>query len=116
MRLQVRVYSQVCCRHGLSIFPFVLALTVLGLMVWTALLLVEYPDDGIDTVEDDGFVTTLSPEGAAQGKLKEQDVIKTIDGVAWNDIHLYYPELGKSAGDPVEYMVERQGQIVAGND
>ena len=96
----------------LSIFPFVLALTVLGLMVWTALLLVEYPDDGIDTVEDDGFVTTLSPEGAAQGKLKEQDVIKTIDGVAWNDIHLYYPELGKGAGDAVEYMVERQGQIV----
>jgi two-component system, NtrC family, sensor kinase len=93
----------------LNIFPFFMALAVLGLMVWTVLLLVEYPDDGIVTVEYNGYVATISPVGTAANKLAEGDYITKVEGVPWEEIHLYYPGLGKSAGEAVEFTVERQG-------
>ena len=96
----------------LSIFPIFMALAVLGLMVWTVLLLVEYPDDGIDTVENNGYVAAISPVGTAVGKLEVGDFITMVEGVAWEDLHLYYPGLGKSPGDSVEFTVERQEEVL----
>jgi two-component system, NtrC family, sensor kinase len=96
----------------LNIFPFILALAILVFMAWTVWLLVKFPDDGIETVEKNGYVAAISPVGTAYGKLEVGDVIIMVEGVSWEKLHLYYPGLNKSPGDSVEFTVKRQDEIL----
>jgi len=90
--------------------PFVVALVVFVFMVFTTAQLISFPDDGIDTLINDGKVVSLDPNGPSYGKLQEGDVILSVDGVPYSTLN--YIDLRKSVGDSVSFEVYRDGAQV----
>ncbi len=96
-----------------SIAPFVLAIVVLGFIIYTALALIVYPDDGIDSVSPAGEIISLQPDGPAIGKLQTGDTILSIDGISWKGNFFGYTDLGTQSGDAVEFVILRVGSPVS---
>lgn len=96
----------------LNVFPFVIAVSVLGVMISITFILLRYPSDGIDLLHADGEVISLVEGGPAEGHLRQGDKIRAIDGIPWRGLPAYYPNLEKGTGDTVTFTVERDGRIV----
>jgi two-component system phosphate regulon sensor histidine kinase PhoR len=102
-----RAFSQ-----RLSVISFLFALVVFAFMGWATLFLVGYPDDGLGTLEADGYIRSLRHDGPAIDKLQVGDVILSIENGESNALSIYYPELGKHVGDTVTFWVKRQGFVI----
>lgn len=96
----------------LSIFPYLIALLLLGFVGWTIVTLVNHPDDGIYVLQSDGRIGSIRSAGPADGKLKPGDKIVAIEDVVWNGALVYYPALGKQSGSPVKFTVDRNGYLI----
>lgn len=89
--------------------PFVLALFTLVALILTASLAWTNPYDGIESLYPTGEVGAIAPGSPADGKLLEGDIVKSVDGIPWDNAYNTY--LGKHGGDQVEVIVERNGQL-----
>lgn len=98
--------------HQLSAFTLLFALAVFAFIGWTAYFLVEYPDDGLGTLEVDGFIRSLREDGPAIGKLQVGDVVMAVENLSSNALSIYYPDLGKRIGDTVVFWVKRQNTMI----
>ena len=96
-----------------SIAPFLLAIVVLGFILYTALVLISYPDDGMGNINRSGQINSLQPGGAAAGKLQAGDTILSIDGLPWHDNLLNYTRLGKKSGEVIEFEILRDKAVVS---
>jgi PAS domain S-box-containing protein len=96
----------------LIVFPYVIALLLLGVIVWATITLLRYPNDGIYVLQSDGYIGALQRGGPADGKLKPGDKIFAIEDVIWNGLMVYYPNLGKQSGSPVTFTVERNNSLI----
>ena len=96
-----------------SIVPFLLAIVVLGLILYTALTLITYPDDGIVNLNLSGQINSLQPGGAAAGKLQAGDTILSIEGLPWQGNLLNYTRLGKKSGEVIDFEILRDKAVVS---
>ena len=96
-----------------SIAPFLLAIVVLGFILYTALALISYPDDGMGNINRSGQINSLQPGGAAAGKLQAGDTILSIDGLPWHDNLLNYTRLGKKSGEVIDFEILRDKAVVS---
>ena len=94
-----------------SIAPFLVAIIVLGFILLTAITLIGYPDDGIDSLSLAGQIISIQPAGPAVDKLQPHDTILSIDGRAWKGNFFSYADLGKKSGQPVEFEILRDGEV-----
>ncbi len=90
--------------------PFIIALAVLGFILWIAMRVIIYPHDGIVDIHPTGRIGALDPSGPTADKLQVDDVIVSVDGVPWDEA-LYF-DVGKRGGDTVFLVVDRQGASV----
>ncbi len=90
--------------------PFIVALVVFIFMVFTTIQLISFPDDGIDSLSDNGEVVLLDLNGPSYGKLQEGDVILSVDGIPYTTLN--YIDLDKSVGKSVVFEVSRDGARV----
>jgi hypothetical protein len=90
--------------------PFIIALAVLGFILWIAMRVIIYPHDGIVEIHPTGRIGALDSSGPTADKLQVDDVIISVDGVPW-DQALYF-HVGKRGGDTVFLVVDRQGASV----
>jgi two-component system NtrC family sensor kinase len=96
----------------LSVFTLLFALVIFAFIAWTVLFLVEYPDDGIGSLEVNGLIRSLRLDGPAIGRLQVGDVIVSIENGLTDTLSIYYPELGKKTDDTVVFWVNRQGTVL----
>jgi two-component system NtrC family sensor kinase len=90
-----------------SLLPYLVSLLILGIISFTGFQLISFPDDGIDTVNSSGMIVSIVPGGPTYGKLKEGDVILSIDGKPYKSNVFNYMNIGKASGDPVQFIVMR---------
>ena len=95
-------------QRWLIIFPYVLALAVVGLIGWSILRVIAYPDDGIST-QVSGEITQLSPTSSLYRVLKLGDLIVSVDGVPVQQAVPFYAK--KRAGDTALLMIRRGDQV-----
>lgn len=89
--------------------PFVLALFTLVGLILAASLAWSNPYDGVETVFPTGEVVEIAPGSPAFGNLVEGDIVKSVDGVPWDNAFNTY--MGKRAGDQVEVIVSRNNHL-----
>ncbi len=90
-----------------SSIPFVIALGVLGYLVWSASLALSYPYDGLYRLSVSGTIKEVDPDGPAHGVLQEDDTILTVDGISWFKSQALYT--GKHPGELSNLVIERAG-------
>jgi len=90
--------------------PFIIALAVLGFILWNAMRVIIYPHDGIVETHPTGRIEALDPSGPSVDKLQVNDVIVSIDGVPWDEA--LYTVVGKRGGDTVFLVVDRLGASI----
>ncbi len=88
--------------------PFVIALVVLGFILWMGLRVVLYPHDGIGYIHPTGLIGEIDPIGPNADKVQVDDLILSIDSVPWKEASYFY--VGKRGGDQVNFLVERGGK------
>lgn len=90
-----------------STFPFLIALTVLIFLIWSALLALGYPYDGVTWYDPYGTVREIDPAGPTYQVLSVGDRVISINGTSWSEARPLYP--GLSGGDEALLMIEREG-------
>jgi hypothetical protein len=88
-----------------STIPFLIALAVLVFLGWSASLALDYPYDGVLYYDPYGTLIEIDPYGPTEGVLYAGDVIKSINGVDWNEARPLYT--GKAPGDQVQLIIQR---------
>jgi two-component system phosphate regulon sensor histidine kinase PhoR len=97
-------------RRWWSRFPFLLAVVSLVFLGWSAYLAFSYPHDGILDFNQSGQIRELDEFGRIENKLRVDDLIVSVEGVPFREAVPLYK--GLSAGDEVEFVVDRQGEII----
>ncbi len=91
--------------------PFVVAVGVLILLIWTGYGASNYPNDGIRSIhQPTGRVDEIYPNGPSSNLLEDGDIIQSVDGVPWEVAQLTYT--GRRAGDEVHFIVDRKGATI----
>jgi hypothetical protein len=89
-----------------STFPFLIALAVLIFLIWSAVLALGYPYDGVIWYDSYGSIQEIDPLGENQDLLRVGDKIISINGVLWIEARPLYP--GLSAGDSALLLIQRE--------
>ncbi|MFC2043435.1 ATP-binding protein [Chloroflexota bacterium] len=110
MSAVTQIFEKYTSRRLWVSIPFIIALVVLGFILWNAMRVIVYPHDGIVDVYPTGRIGVLDPSGPSTDKLQVDDVIVSVDGVPWDEA-LYF-DVGKRGGDTVFLVVDRQGASV----
>lgn len=98
--------------QALNLLSFIAALLALSFIGWTTRLLVQYPNDGIYSLQRSGEINLLWTGGPADGRLSEGDIILRIEDVPYDKFRTYSSDLGKEIGDTVDFFVLRDGREV----
>ena len=69
--------------------PFVIALIVLGFILWMALRVMIYPHDGIGYIHPTGLIGEIDPIGPNADKIQVNDLILSIDSVPWEEAYYF---------------------------
>ncbi len=100
-----QVLTRYSSRRWWISLPFIIALLVLGFILWTGFRVVTYPHDGIGDIHPTGSIRELDADGPAADILQIDDKIIEIEGVPWEEAYYFYT--GKRGGDRVSYIIER---------
>ncbi|HLE50616.1 MAG TPA: ATP-binding protein [Anaerolineales bacterium] len=90
--------------------PFILALAALFLMVWSGILALTYPHDGILTFGPTGLISELDSFGREHNKLLDGDVIVSVNDVPFNEAVPFYAN--KKIGETVKFIILRDGERI----
>ncbi|MCX8063063.1 MAG: PAS domain-containing protein, partial [Anaerolineales bacterium] len=85
--------------------PFVIGLFALGLIIWVAILVQGYPDDGIRILSASHQILALDERIARSNRLEVGDILIAIDGKPLSDNVAWY--WGKHPGDKVNFLIQR---------
>ncbi len=96
-------------RVRLSI-PFVIGLVALGLVVWVAILVSNYPDDGIRGLSASHQILAIDESGPANHLFYVGDILLEIEGEPLREDTAWYS--GKHPGDTVHFLVQRGDRTV----
>ena len=88
-------------------FPFLFALAVLVFLVWSVILALAYPYDGIVQIDPIGLVKEIDAGGPTSNVLGNGDRVLSIDGVPVTEAFPFY--VHKHAGQRVLLVVQRNG-------
>lgn len=85
--------------------PFLLGILALGLIVWVAVLVWTYPDDGIRSLSASHQILALDEGIAVRNRLEVGDILIAINGKPLSDNEAWY--WGKHPGDIIDFLVQR---------
>jgi PAS domain S-box-containing protein len=105
-----QVLTRYSSRRWWISLPFIIALLVLGSILWAGFRVITYPHDGIGDIHPTGLIGELDADGPAAGLLQIDDKIIEIEGVPWEEAYYFYT--GKRGGDPVSFLVERSNKNI----
>jgi len=90
--------------------PFLIALVVLSFLIFTAVELISFPDDGIENFTAGNVIDTVDPNGPSYNILFTGDKVISVDQVPIERERFNYNALGKTGGDVIEIDVLRNGE------
>ena len=85
-----QVLTRYSSRRWWISLPFIIALLVLGFILWTGFKVITYPHDGIGDIHPTGLIGELDADGPAAGLLQIDDKIVEIEGVPWEEAYYFY--------------------------
>ena len=89
---------------------FILAVFILGVIIWAGWCYVRFPYDGLLWSAKNGEIETVDPFGPAEGRIFPGDRILSIDGQDFFNLGGLYAN--RNYGDTVEFILERQGKVI----
>lgn len=90
--------------------PFLIGVMAFGLIIWVAILVRNYPDDGIRSLSALHQILILDERKHPNNHLEVGDILLEIEGNPLSDDTAWY--WGKRPGDTVQFLVQRGAETV----
>lgn len=91
--------------------PFVIGILALGLVAWVAILVRNYPDDGIRGLSPSRQILAIDENSNGKSPFEVGDILLQIQGEPIVEDSAWY--WGKHPGDTVRFLVQRGGGMVS---